>query len=731
MGSLTTTRRRVAAWFVALLALSACTSSGPTGAGSDDGATTVVPGGAGTTAMLVGAEEQPLPDLADLSLVDNLIAKEADGEWTRGEGLVATLGMVVGDVDVSAVLRYPELVEPELTGIVAMARDYLEDDSNTEARSDIARLLERLVFSGEQLDAMAGNGPQALAAVPGSVLAAAAFQNSDEDCQKFFATTTPAGVSTCLEERDVFVLDVAGEGPYRVYVPAPEMDAAGWTEDHYQLAVDALLETVPVYTELPAGEDFAMPPVNLVFSVAGGGGASAMADPVAGGECGIVLFTELLKPKYTAGDFKQVVAHELGHCYQTERFPAQDSVRYEDIRWREEGMANLLSNIVYPANDLEWDPGTMSKLAQHELETSLFDRAYTNSIFFQHLLSTGSIESLFDLVASLPTDDGMQLQKDAMAGYPGMIEKHHEYAQTVTDEMIVDSSQEFGDYAMTDDNFPEVEVTNPGTVLVANLVPFQLARRHVVVPPGKQACLTWDDSNFIVTKRDHPIGPNQPEWSPLLTMLPPVLEESGDVALVVTARNPGTFSLVAESVHDLNEETDGELVGTWVVQNTSLWDKVGYIAPVQNLNSITGRITVTFKRDGTVDIAYDGFSVSGDSTVNLAEGAFSSDFSRTYSSVTDAEGSDGYELTGDYVFYDHLSESDFLTGTATVSETSRGVFLGVKTENIELDTKLPDSTVDTYPANGWGVIGAANQVRFACGGHILLLDDTILRRVDS
>jgi hypothetical protein len=58
------------------------------------------------------------------------------------------------------------------------------------------------------------------------------------------------------------------------------------------------------------------------------------------------------------------------------------------------------------------------------------------------------------------------------------------------------------------------------------------------------------------------------------------------------------------------------------------------------------------------------------------------------------------------------------------------VFLGVETENIELETRLPDSTVDTHQANGWGIIGAANQVRFACGGHILLLDDTILRRVD-
>ena len=174
------------------------------------------------------------------------------------------------------------------------------------------------------------------------------------------------------------------------------------------------------------------------------------------------------------------------------------------------------------------------------------------------------------------------------------------------------------------------------------------------------------------------------------------------MALVVTARNPGTFSLVAESVHDLNEETDGELVGTWVVQNTSLWDKVNYIAPVQNLDSITGQVTVTFKRDGTVHIAYDGFSVSGNSTVQRTEGAFSSDFSRTYSSVTDAEGSDTYELQSDYVFYGHISESDFLTGTETVSETSRGVFFGVKTKDIELDTELPDSTVDTYPPNGWG-----------------------------
>jgi hypothetical protein len=112
----------------------------------------------------------------------------------------------------------------------------------------------------------------------------------------------------------------------------------------------------------------------------------------------------------------------------------------------------------------------------------------------------------------------------------------------------------------------------------------------------------------------------------------------------------------------------------------------------------------------------------------MQQGVFSTDFSRSYTSVTDAEGDDGYRLGGDYVFYDSLSEGDYLDGTETVSETASGTFLRIETEERELVVEMPEDTNYEVPAKGWALLGAANQVRFACGGQVLLLDDIVLRR---
>ncbi len=49
-------------------------------------------------------------DLASRSFEDNVLARVDDGEWTLGEGLVATLKLFAGEVEPAEVLRVPELV---------------------------------------------------------------------------------------------------------------------------------------------------------------------------------------------------------------------------------------------------------------------------------------------------------------------------------------------------------------------------------------------------------------------------------------------------------------------------------------------------------------------------------------------------------------------------------------------------------------------------------------------
>jgi len=690
-------------------------------AAPEQASTTTVPEQASTTT--VPEQEEEPPDLAVLGYVNNLLEKEKDGEWTRGEGLVATLEVFAGERDEVEILRYPELVDYEGTGIIAMARDYLEDGTDPEARAEIEGLLDQVIFSNERLEAMAGIGSQG-SPQPG-LSGIRASRAAEEDCREFFREHKPEGVGACLEVRTLYVLDVPGEGPYRVFVPAPSYADAGWKELHYNLALKAMEDAVVTYSRLEGVDEVAMPPVNLVFSVAGDG--YAMADPLEGEQCGVVLYTKL--QTFERQHFKHVVAHELAHCFQTERFVEQNKVRFGDIRWREEGLAEFLANVVYPRNNLEWDPRRMLTLTEIELTTTLFERAYTNFMLFQFLyFEGGGIPGIFNLVDSLPTIDGLHLQKNAMAAYAGMFPAFHEFMKTVTDEQIEDSGGGYGDYRMTEDNHPTVSITSPGMVVAEKVEPFGGLRRHLVVPEGKQACLTWDATNLFVENRPNPEG----EWVDLPTLLPMSDEESGDVDLVVTSMAETTFALVVASVHRLDEETDGTVLGEWIVDNNSIRPKVGWIAPVQRLTSVSGQIRVTFRDDGTVRLVYSGFEVAGSSEVAMQmefeDGVYTSDFTSTFRSVTNAEGVDGYRVTGDYIFYDSLSEGDFLVGTETVTRTSAGLFWGVEVGDIEFDVEIPEDSTDEYPASGWAFLGAANQLRFACGGNVMLLDSVVLRR---
>ena len=84
------------------------------------------------------------PDLSNLGFVDNLLAKEADGEWTYGEGLVATLQLFAGETGPSGVLRNQELVDDSGTEVIRMARAYVEDGPDDAVRTEVDRLLEVL-----------------------------------------------------------------------------------------------------------------------------------------------------------------------------------------------------------------------------------------------------------------------------------------------------------------------------------------------------------------------------------------------------------------------------------------------------------------------------------------------------------------------------------------------------------------------------------------------------------
>jgi hypothetical protein len=236
-----TAARRASAMVAVLGLLSACSGGDATGSGGDDGGSGGTGGTGGGTPF----------DRSNISFVDNLLAKVEDGEWTLGEGLVATLQLFEGERDTDSVLRHPELLDYEGTGIIAMAYEYLEDGPDDGAKEEINGLLRLLVFSSEQLEAMAGLEQ------PGQ-LSKGAVTGSEEDCRVFWEDyEIPAGIGQCLQVESTTI----GGKLYRVFFPAPSLPSAGWTNAHHARAMEAIMETVPRLNALGT-----TPPVAMVFA---------------------------------------------------------------------------------------------------------------------------------------------------------------------------------------------------------------------------------------------------------------------------------------------------------------------------------------------------------------------------------------------------------------------------------------------------------------------------------
>jgi hypothetical protein len=503
-----------------------------------------LPGGPGELIIV----EREVPDLSNMGFVDNLLAREKAGEWTLGEGLVATLKLFSGELDAASVLRHDELLNYEGTGIFAMANQYLMNGPDAAARAEIARLLDLLVFSNEQLEAMAGIGEVSVMAGTGP-LALGVTAGAEEDCTKFFSGwAIPLGVGKCLEKMPPsFYLDEFYTGDYAFFAPAPSLPQAGWEDKHYRYAAEAMEYGVREFDEMGK-----VPPVSIVFAVKQDPIAGAVAAPRFGPginepdrPCGIALFP-VLQGEGEA-DFKQFVAHELAHCFQGENF--KDQVRPDPpvTEWREEGLAEYLSNVVYPKNDLE-SREFLEPFADQEMATTVVNRAYQNFIFFQFLFWEIGNEGIFNLVRQLPDSGGKADQMDGLASIPGMAELYHEFAKDVTDEKVRDTETGPMRHEVRADKFP---ISGP-IILLDDPQRFGVVRLHLVVDPGKYACVEYQEEGELRSSwREGEPGAPGGSWS---ASLPDSLQ--GEAVFVVTATEEKSKFTV--EVTDVSEDPECE-----------------------------------------------------------------------------------------------------------------------------------------------------------------------------
>jgi hypothetical protein len=567
-------------------------------------------GGGDPPDVIILDDQQAPVDRSDVSYEDNVLAKVESAEWTLGDGLVATLQLFAGEQDAASVLRHTELLSHEGTGIFLMAEEYLDEGPDAEAKGEISRLLDLLVFSVEELEEMAGVVPKS---------ASITTKDGVSNCARFFRdhTSFPPGVGVCLEQKS----ETINGKLYRVFLPASPLPSAGWTEAHAELALQAIRDAVRTYDAL--GD---MPAVALVLAAANRGGMWGEAfpqertsNPQPDDACGVSIFTGLQSK--LEDQFKQAIAHELAHCFQAETHPNQYlRLNRGVIAWHFEGLAEYWSNVVYPGVDFE--QRFLKKLEKIELRTTLLrGRSYENFLFFQYLGSTIGDAAILQLVGSLPDypESSLLDQQEALAKYAGMAQTYHEFVKAVTDGRVEDTSKALIPFAARS---VAVDLYGEATpyVRVPRVKPFGVVRILIGVDETKHASLEFDGmgpvtestgpasdgvsagiAGLVVESVRDPAGRNWMHGVP--SEIPEEECNTRKIILVTTSTEPdAAFDLAVPDFDDVN---DCCLHGRWMVNNddiAELWT-AGIGLPV----SVSGQLSATFGTDGHVEFLWGGY----------------------------------------------------------------------------------------------------------------------------
>jgi hypothetical protein len=609
--------------------LGACTESRPQCPAAADGSSEA------TFRVRCGAS-----DWTPVSYVENLLVKERMREWTRGEGLVATLGLLAGETDSATVIGTAEVLNPDWTGILSMAQEYLGDGTDPAAQAEIARLLEGIVLTIDRLDAMAGTAAPTASAKN----TVAGGPTAQVDCTAFFNGYNLApGISKCLE-KDSFTVN--GK-EYHLYAPDPSLPQAGWTGDHYMWVKQAITDSVTKYDLLGTAPTFKAPPANVVFSV-----AKLKAKAKTAGSfkpCLVLIFTGAqLKGE---PQFKQLVAHEIAHCLQGAVYPAQAGVGRKVRKWWTEGLADYWSNWVYPDVNLEWD--SLETLQSRELATTVVERDYDNFAFFQHLANVVGNQGIIDLVHSLHTFGSRAAQAAKLSEYGDMATIYHDFVEALSDRTLRDTSSSVIPYTIGPLNQWSINVTGRWQT-EEDLDAFGVLRYLLVTDPDLEADMTSFKQGEKTRASAKP--PASGEWGEVPVTLPHICLDS---QVVATSTKPGgRFDFDIDNLR----ETPGRCVleGTWVVDNDSLnVTQIGF-----QTDYVKGEIRGTFHEDGTVDVVYNDWEWRVSETYKFISNGVEVEFYQEFTHTINAQGSTTYEAT-DRMSFGGFWERDYLVGTDT------------------------------------------------------------------
>ena len=468
--------------------------------------------------VVVTFDHEPV-DQSQQGFLQNLLAREADGEWTRGEGLVATLRYFAGEIEATELLRGPDLLDQSGTGIVRLAQQYVEAGGDADAVTEIERLLDLLLV--REPIAAAADAETSLPAAHSRSLAYRVFQEpapkpDDGFCYSFFPDYGEpcfmlTNAAPQFGEKYLFWFPVLDEG---------QTEWEGWTHGPSTIR-DAILKTA-VQLESMSGDT----PRIVVGLAPFEGHSLVLLDE---DQCWI----QLNKGAQTLRDrdpslLQQAVASAMARCYIEWNFGRSE-------QW-ESPIAWYLSDVVYPNASMELLVLKVPEvLAGEELSTTLTDRSLANMPFFEYLDAALGLEGTMEAVGTI-AESGL---KDISG-----IDNHlHEYAKALTDGVIVDQAGAHG-YGPPSDFTP----LSDGLTISTQPKPFGLERIRVTAPSGQYACLEYPDIgnlDIIASWREGAPGESG-SWTDNL----PASVQGQGLFVLTTTEPGGQFSIKVTGVDD-------------------------------------------------------------------------------------------------------------------------------------------------------------------------------------
>ncbi len=154
--------------------------------------------------------------------------------------------------------------------------------------------------------------------------------------------------------------------------------------------------------------------------------------------CPILVYPEAFS--FNEEKLKQVIAHEVFHCFQIKNYRAQTqwAIHNSENVWWLEGSAQFFSNLVYPRANLEYD-SMFGRYTGIEAVTQQ-PRPYSTAIFFQSLYNTTGRNAHYILGFYNQMPSAAGASQEAAVNSVGDIDEHfHKFARDFYTHEITDS----------------------------------------------------------------------------------------------------------------------------------------------------------------------------------------------------------------------------------------------------------------------------------------------------